>query len=92
MESEERSFPLTRLNSGIVAVAYATKLDVNNKSASTSEEKQSKLRRILIQIITALGNSAESRQFFLLNHSSERDTDKFDSNRESEPELDSCSL
>ncbi|MGD0423724.1 MAG: hypothetical protein ABSA92_09745 [Candidatus Bathyarchaeia archaeon] len=78
-KAEERTFPLTRLNSEVVAVAKARESDasnrVNHASANDEKKRQSKLRKILTQIITALGNSAESSQYYLLNHSSDTETD-----------------
>lgn len=79
METEERTFPLTRINSEVVAAKARESPDASNKtnrtSANDEKKSQSKLRKILTGIIRALGSSAESSRHYLLNHSSEAKTD-----------------
>ena len=88
MENEERTFPLTRLTSEVLAVTKEAESQDSGPESSKHPARQLKLRRILEEIIRALGNSAESRQYYFLAQSSDEDTDS----SESDPELDSCSL
>lgn len=69
METEERTFPLTKLTSEVVAVAKAAELDPKDKrpaTAASPRKRQLTLSKILKEIVRALGNSAESSQYYLL--------------------------
>jgi len=86
METEQRPFPLTRLTSEVLAVANNSEPHDKMPEVPDNPVKLS-LRKVLEEILRALANTADSRQYyFLARYSDENESS------EPDPELDSCSL
>lgn len=93
METEERTFPLTKLNSEIAIFVKATESVPRNKEPPSNTDGLEKqgftLSKVLKKIVIAFGKNGENRQHCLLARNSQKNTDDSESNH---PELDCCSL
>ncbi|MGP8068876.1 MAG: hypothetical protein ACLP5V_03185 [Candidatus Bathyarchaeia archaeon] len=70
--AEERSYPLTRLTSTVVALAKDSELhcsDVAIPADKSSDNLRASLTRILKTIVEAFGRSASNEYYFLTDYS-----------------------
>ena len=79
METEERTFPLTRLTSEVVAVANAIQSETKDErppAMAIPRRQELTLSKILKRIFRVFGNSAESSQYYFLARNLDKNTDE----------------